>query len=486
MFERGRKMKKILIYVISLLFVFGFRFVPPAAGMTASGMQVLGVFIGTLILWLTTAIDWPSILCLAGLSLVPELSMNSILASSFGNATFTFLLFTFICTYALSKTSFVKRCAVAFISNRIAQKGSWWFVTLYCLSILIIGLFISPVVLFVVYLPILDTICHELGLTGEDKLANCLALGQMLCCCFSCGMTPIAHVFAVMAIGFYQQATGNVISYAQYMTAAIPVGIICFIVMMLVFRFILRPDMSKLKSIDLSGLREELQPMDKREVYTLAIFFAVVIMWVVPGFLKTAAPAVYTFFNAKGTTFPPMFGAVALFLLSVDGNPLLNFKEAFGKGIQWGSLVMAAATLAVGAAMTNEEIGLTAWLSNTISPALSGLAPYVVVLIFMVWAYVMTNTCSNMVTVTVVSAVAIPICMASGGSVNAAAVAAMIGMAASYAFVLPPAHPNVAVAIGSGWTNTSQVVIYGAIMMVVALVATLLVGYPIAAAVMPM
>jgi Na+/H+ antiporter NhaD/arsenite permease-like protein len=229
-------MKKILIYVISLLFVFGFRFVPPAAGMTASGMQVLGVFIGTLIMWLTTAIDWPSILCLAGLSLVPELSMNSILASSFGNATFTFLLFTFICTYALSKTSFVKRCAVAFISNRIAQKGSWWFVTLYCLSILIIGLFISPVVLFVVYLPILDTICHELGLTGEDKLANCLALGQMLCCCFSCGMTPIAHVFAVMAIGFYQQATGNVISYAQYMTAAIPVGIICFIVMMLVFR----------------------------------------------------------------------------------------------------------------------------------------------------------------------------------------------------------------------------------------------------------
>lgn len=117
-------MKKKVIYILSLLCVFGFRFLPPLSGMTQSGMQVLGVFIGTLILWLTTAVDWPSILCLAGLTLVPELTMNSILGSSFGNATFAFLLFTFICTYALSKTMFVKRCAIAFISNKIAQKGS--------------------------------------------------------------------------------------------------------------------------------------------------------------------------------------------------------------------------------------------------------------------------------------------------------------------------------------------------------------------------
>lgn len=53
-------------------------------------MQVLGIFIGTLILWLTTAIDWPSILCLAGLAFVPEQKMNGILASSFGNSTFAY------------------------------------------------------------------------------------------------------------------------------------------------------------------------------------------------------------------------------------------------------------------------------------------------------------------------------------------------------------------------------------------------------------
>lgn len=174
-----------------------------------------------------------------------------------------------------------------------------------------------------------------------------------------------------------------------------------------------------------------------------------------------------------------MLGAIAMFMISIDGKPLLNFKEAMSKGIQWGGLVMAAETLAVGSAMTNADIGLTAWLSGVIEPVLSGLSPTLIVLVFALWTYVMTNACSNMVTTTVVCAVAIPICMASGGSLNAAAVASMIGMGVSYAFVLPPAHPNVALAIGTGWTNTSQVIRYGTMLMLAAVVASVFVGYPI-------
>lgn len=478
------KVKDVLIDIVALLFIFGFRFVPAFPGMTVSGMQILGVFTGVLLLWLTTAVDWPSVLCLAGLTFVPELSINKILASSLGNATYAFLLFTFTCTYAVSQTSFVKRCAVAFISNKIANKGSWWFVSLFCLSVLVIGMFISPVVLFVIYLPIHETICAELKLKKDDKLANALMLGMLFCCCFSCGMTPIAHVFPVMALGFYQQAAGASIGYASYMAAAIPVGIVCFAVMLLLFRFVMRPDMSNLKDIDLSRLKAEVKPLQPREKAILAIFFAVVAMWVMPEFFKTSVPALYAFFNSKGTTFPPLLGAAAMFIITVDGKPLLTFKDVMSKGIQWGSLMMAAATLAVGAAMTNADIGLTAWLSSNIKPLISGLSPAVLVLVFMVWAFVMTNACSNMVTVTVVCAVALPICLASGGALNTPAMASMIGMAAGYAFVLPPAHPNVAIAIGSGWTSTSQILKYGVVLMITAIAASLVLGYPIACALM--
>lgn len=92
----------------------------------------------------------------------------------------------------------------------------------------------------------------------------------------------------------------------------------------------------------------------------------------------------------------------------------------------------------------------------------------------------MANLASNMVTVTVVCAVAIPICMASNGALSTPAIAMIIGMLASYAFVTPPSHPNVPLAIGSGWTNTSQVIIYGSLVMLTAIIVSVVAGYPIA------
>ena len=150
-------MKRTISILAALLCIIGFRFLPAPSGMTSSAMQVLGIFIGALILWLTLSIDWPSLLALAALVTVPELTMGSVLANSLGNSTVAFLLFTFMCTYAISKTSFVKRCAILFISSRIARRSPWCFLILYCASILVIGLVMSPSVVFVIYLPILRT-----------------------------------------------------------------------------------------------------------------------------------------------------------------------------------------------------------------------------------------------------------------------------------------------------------------------------------------
>jgi sodium-dependent dicarboxylate transporter 2/3/5 len=333
-------------------------------------------------------------------------------------------------------------------------------------------------------MPILDTICKELKLEKGDKLASTLSLGQMFSCAFSCGMTPIAHIFPVMALGYYQQATGKTISYTSYMAFGIPVGIISFIIMMLLFRFFMNPDMSKLKKMDLSSLKAEIQPMEKREIWILAVFFIVVSLWILPEFVKPMFPSFAAFLSKKGTAFPPMLGAVALFIISVNGKPLLDFKETLTKGIQWGSIFMAGATLALGTAMTNKEVGLTEWLSSSIEPMIANLTPALIILAFIIWAAFMTNVASNMVTVTVVCAVAIPIALSSSGSINAAAIASIIGMIASYAFATPPAHPNVALAIGSGWTTTSQTLKYGTILMVVSIIAAMAVGYPIASAFM--
>ena len=91
---------------------------------------------------------------------------------------------------------------------------------------------------------------------------------------------------------------------------------------------IIRPDTGKLGNLNPEHLKAEVKPMEKREKWVIGIFFAVVAAWVLPEFLKNILPSVSTFFSSKGTTFPPMLGAIAMFMISINGKPLLNFKEA--------------------------------------------------------------------------------------------------------------------------------------------------------------
>lgn len=224
--------------------------------------------------------------------------------------------------------------------------------------------------------------------------------------------------------------------------------------------------------------------MEKYEKTVLGIFVMVVVMWIVPGFLKNVSPAVYQFFRTQGTAFPPLVGASLLCMLTLDGKPLLDFKEAVSKGVDWGSIIMAAGTLALGAAMTNKAVGITSWISQGLAPVLQSASPLSLVVFLIAWTSIQTNVSSNMVTVTVVTAIAIPLCNATQGAVNTAVICALIGMIASYAYATPPAHPAVALAIGSEKTTTGQVLKVGGAMMIVAIAVTVLVGYPLGVAVL--
>lgn len=470
--------RNIYIVISFMLVIFG-RYIPLPEGMNESAMSVVGIFAGVLLLWLTVAIDWPSILCIGALGLLPEIGFKTIFHNSFGSEVIVFLIFTFMCTYTLSETNFLNRCAIYFITSPIAKKGPWKFVISFFAAVIFIGCFVSPTVLFVVFLPILEKINKILNLKKGDKIGNMLMIGLAFCVSVSAGMTPIAHVFSIMAMGFYNTATGLSIGYAQYMAFAIPVGIISTILLVLVFKFILRPDMSEIENIDVTILKKELKPMDRKEKLTLAIFTLVVALWILPSLLKDVFPIVMKI-SKMGTAMPPMLGVILYSILTFENKPLLNFTEGMKKGVQWSSIVMCAGTLAIGSAMTNPNIGLTKYIITELSPLLKDVSSLFLIFIFTAWACIQTNFSSNMVTVTVVTTVAIPIFQAIGNSISIPAMVSIIGMMSAYAFATPPAMPHIAMAIGSKWTDTGSMMKYGFIFMLITTVVTVFIGYPLA------
>ena len=64
---------------------------------------------------------------------------------------------------------------------------------------------------------------------------------------------------------------------------------------MLLFRFVLRPDLTSLDTSRAGELRAGLEKMQSRELYTLGIFLFVVALWVVPSMIEPWAPEVYAY-----------------------------------------------------------------------------------------------------------------------------------------------------------------------------------------------
>lgn len=480
---RNKDLKFYLILAIALFLMFGLRFIP-VASLTPSMVQLLGIFMGVLLLWLFVAIDWPSILLLGALALVPELSFNNVIASSYGNSTFVFLMFTFIVTYALSRTSYLKRIALSFITSQIAQKGPWHFVVLYSASIIFLGMFISPTVLFFVYLPIVEEICAILKVKKGDKLGALLMMSTVIMCGISSGMTPIAHVFPLISMGLYTDMYAKSIDYARYMITAVPVGILCASLVLVSFKVFLRPNMKALNLFNAEKLKREKDILTLEEKLIMAVFILVVCLWVLPGLLMLVIKEgpIYSFldwFDSLGTAMPPLIGTVLLCVIHVKQRPLLNIAEAMSKGVSWPSLIMCAGTLALGSALTNSDIGFTLWLSESLAPLIDGVSPFIMVVIFALWAAVQTNLSSNMVTATLVTTAALSITYGLD-NISIPAIVIIIGMLASYSFATPPAMPCVAIAISSGYTSTMQMMVYGFLAMFIGVFFAVCVGYPLA------
>ena len=461
----------------AILIIIAFKFIPAPSGLTQSGMAVIGTFLGTLILWLTISIDWPSLLCILALGILPELGFKNLFMASFGSDTFVFLLCTFICTYAISTTNIIKKVAVWFVSNKLAKKGPWWFVTMFFFSVILLGMFISPSVLFVVLLPILEEIYKVTKIEKGSKVGNMLMMGMAFCVSISSGMTPIAHVFPILSFGIFEKVTGQVINYGSYMAIAIPVGIVLTILMLVMFRLIFRPDVSALKDVNLDEMKQNIPKTTKRDVVTLVIFGLCVVLWVLPSILQNAWSEFYKLFNGYGTAFPAIVGVVLLCVIRIGDKPLVSIKEACEKGVPFSSLVMCAGTLALGSAMTNDAIGLKAFLIDNLSVSLSSLAPFVLLIIFAVWAMLQTNVSSNMVTATIVTTVAMPIMLAVGSVQYCAIVACLIGMLSAFAFATPPSMPHIAIASSSEWSNTKDVFVYGFVVAIISVILAVVFGY---------
>lgn len=469
-------MKKKISLLIACLFILVFYFIPANENLSHEALCAIGIFLASLTMWIGVSIDWPSLITILLVGFLESYGFSKTLSSTFGNSTVAFLLFTFALVYPLSQTNFVRRTTISFITNSIAKKGPWYFASVLFIAETILGLFISPSVLFVAFMPFLEDIYKVLGLEKGSKTANMLMLGTAFCISLSSGMTPIGHVWPTLAMGAYQSATGITINQFEYMAIGIPCGFVLVFLMILMFKLFFKPD--DIKEVDPSKaqcLKGSVPKADKKEILVLLTMALVVFLWIVPSLVKSILPEFYALVNSWTTAMPPIIGCIILFLVNIEGKPIMNFKEVTSKGIMWGSILMTgAATLIAGVL---KDVGVTDYLSNVISPLANNLSAVGIVIFFVAWVIIQTNFFSNIVTTTVVSTIAIAL-LANNTNVNLAVIICLIGFGAAICNMTPAGQSTInTVAIGSGYTTGKDMFVWGVFFALLAIVVLVSLGY---------
>lgn len=479
------KSKKNLIYIlIAFAFMLLFPLIPAPEGLTTMSMQAFGLFIGIMILWNFVGIDWPSFLCMAMIAIYGLMKPAAIFSSGLGNATIGFLMVFFMLSHVLSQVGFSRRMAIWFMTNKIARKSSWAFVIMFLFGAMFVASFMSQTAALLIFLPIAEQIFRELDYQKGDRVPQMIVLGLGIAVGIGSANTPLGHAIILIPIQLLLEQTGLSVNIISYSIFGFITGLIIFAALILIYRFLYRPDLSRMKGYDVSHLRKSLPAMDKKEKISAILFVIVIAIWIIQSCFKNLMiPFIGIKLSALGNAIPVMVVIVILCMWKVDGKPIMDYKESVTKGVPWSALIFNAAVLVLSGTLTLEDVGISNFLVEKVTPLVSGLNQGVFILIIAALCIIATNFSSNTVCATVFFTISAPIALAMG-NVNMVALASVIGAAASYAFATPPSTMPMAVVAGTGWVDVKQMFKYGGLAAIASILILSFIGYPIAAAIL--
>ena len=476
--------------LIGIAIMIIFRFIPAPEPITRTGMNVLGQFIGLIYLWSAVDMMWPTFVAMVLFGLdAQSVYPNSWQLSgvyeagqqSFGNWITIFVIACLLVCYALQKSGTITRICMAFITSKSAHKNPKAFTFMFVLAALVISLFldVAPAQLFV--LAIAHEVFEILGFKKGDKWPKYMVICITYSAVIGFAMTPICHTLPILWMSIYSAITGVASNILLYVAIAAPVGIIIWLLMMVWMLKVVKmaDNVPELEHIDWARI-EAMKPgkMELREKIVVTVSILLVASWIVPSLISLFAPTSPIYLAmARLADSSFLFLAVALLaIIKVDGEPLLDLKEAFAK-IEWLPVVLLAGIMMVASAMGEEPTGIPAWISANVVPLVAGLSPYVMVAIIAVLCVILTNIANNVPVGIIFISAGVPMCLELG--INPLPLALAVCVGANLAYTIPPAYVPIGIAYADPYCEGKTVLKNGIVMCIVSAIVCAVLIYPL-------
>lgn len=457
MTAKVEKTKGIWEYIhslICLLIMFGFGQLPAMEPLTPLGMQLIGIFLGLLYGWVFVDIVWPSMAGLLALMLIGGMKPKALLNNSFGDPIVVMMFFIFIFCATINHYGLSHFISLWFITRKFVMGKPWVLTFTFLASIFLLGGLTSASPAAIIGWSILYGICDLCGYKKGDGYPTMMVFGIVFAAQVGMSMIPFKQV-PLTVIGAFETMSGIGVDYAKYMLIAMLCCIVCSLLFILIGKYVFKPDMSKLMTLDTRKLASDGSlVLTKVQKIVLFFLFALVILLLVPNFLPKQM-LLTQFLSAIGNTGICIFLVAIMCCIKVDGKPLLPFKKMVDSGVTWGIILLLAVVQPLSAAMSAEESGITAMLMMALDPIFGGKSPIFFLLVIGLIATVVTNFMNNGAIGVALMPIVHSYCTAAGISPQLAVI--MVVMCIHLAFLTPAASSSAALLHGNEWCDTKAI-----------------------------
>ncbi len=428
----------------------------PMPSLSSQAHRLAGIIGWVVIWWVCEPVPIPiSALLGAVLCIIFGIAPAKQVLAPFSDPTIFLFLGSFILAEAMAVHGLHKRCAYRLLTLRQVANRPLRILFVYGAAAAIISMWISNTATTAMMLPIgLGLISALKEMTPQHSHRFNTGLLLMAAYAASTGGigTPVGSPPNLIGMAMLEKFAGVKISFFQWMSFAVPLLLVMYLLLFAVLYLLHRPDSQTPASIKLMNLQfrrcEHLSPGERN---ALIAFSVTVILWIMPGVLALlygpTSAVVRSLTDRLPEAMAAVIGASLLFILPTNWQKhefTLTWKQA--TRIDWGTLILFGGGIALGQLMFETK------LADAIGRGLLSLSGagsvWTITLAAIYISILVSEATSNTAAANMVVPVMISLSLAA--NINPVAPALGATIACSWGFMLPVSTPPNAIVYGSG------------------------------------
>ena len=318
-------------------------------------------------------------------------------------------------------------------------------------------------------------ICEVFGFKKGDKWPMLILAGIAFSGSMAYQLFPFKSLPLIVLDSYRELSGGQEINFFKYFIWMFVTDWLVILGYLLVMRFIFKPDVSLIEQADTSlDNTEKLTPY---QGFILVYFGIYVLLMLIPSILP-GSWSITGVLRAVNNTGISAFAVIFLVFLNFrDGTPINDMV----KKVNWNLIFLLVGALTISSALADPQLGVRAFISEVMTPVLSGQSFWIFAFLLLLAACIITNFCNNLATVAIFTPIAYNLAEVYGGDVNIKALMVVLITICSMAMATPAGSTPGALVYGNKeWIPGNYPLILGIICVVIDFVVIYAIGLPFA------